>query len=74
MEFPTLIAERTAEIWAKVTYWLAGFTGVAWLTLGNVALVIGVIATVFTASVNYHYQKKRDCREEAKARLDGIQI
>lgn len=68
------VAQKASEISGKVTYATAGVTTFAGFTLNEIAVIVGIIATVLTAGVNWYYRAKHARLAEARARFDGVVI
>lgn len=54
----TVSYERAAEIAGNAAYTSAGGTVIAGLTLHDWAVVVGIIATIITAGLNWYYKQQ----------------
>lgn len=50
--------ERAAEVAGATAYASAGGTFVAGLSLNDWAMVVGIVATIITAGLNWYYKQK----------------
>ena len=50
--------ERAAEVASKAAYTSSGATAMAGFTLNEVAMVVGIIATIVTLAINWYYKQK----------------
>ena len=66
--------ERAAEIAGNAAYTSAGGTIVAGLSLNDWAMVVGIIATIATALLNWYYKQKHLEIARRNARLDGSEF
>ncbi len=68
------VAERAAEISGKVSYFTSVSAVFAGITLNDVAIIVGIVATIVTAGVNWYYRAKHARLIEARAKFDGVVI
>ena len=65
------VAGRAAGISGKVTYAAAATTTVFGMTLNDMAIIVGIVATIVTAGVNWYYRAKHARLAEERMRFDG---
>lgn len=67
-------AHSASEIAAKASYSSAISTLIAGLTLNDVAIIIGIVATVLTTAANIYYKRKQYKLEVDRARFQGVRV
>lgn len=66
--------ERASELAGKATYAAAGGTIVFGFTLNEIAVAVGIIATIITAGVNWYYRHKHWELEQCRANTYDVPI
>jgi uncharacterized membrane protein len=61
-----VIGDRIPQVVQKAPYISASGTGIAVLTLSDWGIVIGIIATILTCLINWHYKRKDDKRRQVE--------
>lgn len=68
------MAAKAADVSGKVSYFTSVSAVFAGITLNDIAIVVGIVATVVTAGVNWYYRAKHARLIEARVKADGVVI